>query len=102
MYFRGGGRTCPEPLLEIMMGSPGIDFFPTGKDVHGGVPILGPRVDGQVRFRDDDDAAYSVGVEQVKHALYDGCSAGDRRFFHDLLDSVRIIEDFAITTVELR
>jgi len=59
-------------------------------------------MDGQMGFRDHDNAAYSMGVEKVEYALYDGCSACDRRFFHDFLDSVRIIEGFAITPIEFR
>jgi hypothetical protein len=53
-------------------------------------------------FRDDHNAAYPVGVEEVEYALHDGCSAGDRRSFHDFLDAVRIIEGFAITTIKFR
>jgi hypothetical protein len=84
------------------MGSPGIHFFPTREDVHGGITILGPRMDGQMGFSDDYNAANSVGVEEVEYALNNGGSAGDRGTFHDPFDAVRIIEDFAITSIELR
>jgi hypothetical protein len=59
-------------------------------------------MDGQVRFRDDDNATYSVGVEEVENTLYYGCSTGDRRILHDFLDSITIIEDFAITPMKFR
>jgi hypothetical protein len=43
------------------------DFWAAaGEDVHGGVAMLGPGVDGEVTLCDDDHATDALGQEWVK------------------------------------
>ena len=59
-------RTCGKCGNE--QGHDGLgDFRATaGEDIHGGIAVLRPRVDGKVAFRDDDHAADTLRGEVVE------------------------------------
>src|SRR4030042_570388 len=53
-------------LLSDMIQSCLVVYVRTAKQVHGCVSVLGPGVNCKVRFRNDDNAADSLGTELVK------------------------------------
>jgi hypothetical protein len=48
-----------------------IHRFTAGEDIERGIAILRPRVNGDMTFSDDDDAADALRAEFVKHRIDD-------------------------------
>src|SRR5262249_14700744 len=67
----------------------------------GGVAILRPRVDGEVRLGDDDDAADSERVELVKYHVHDGGLRALGRLDHRRLHGFKAVERFCVAIEQL-
>lgn len=62
-----------------------------GVEVYSGVARLWPRMDREVRFLDDDDAADSLGREAVEGRCDDRRVGGERCALHGLFDVLKIV-----------
>src|SRR5438552_17469219 len=51
----------PEQLLEVVRCDVGLEHVAAGENVHGGVPMLGPCVNREVRLGNHDNSAHAVG-----------------------------------------
>ncbi len=67
--------------------------FSTGENIHRGVVILRPCVDGKMGLGDDNHPAYPEWVELMERDLDDGrlCLAGGAD--HNVPDAVQIMKD---------
>ena len=64
--------------------------------------MLGPRVDGHVRFRDNDHSANAMRAEGVKNVSYDRAVASPDCFQKQFLQCRRIVEQLGIAPVQLK
>ena len=61
--------------IMICISSLGIGFLSAGVDIHAGVAVFGPGVDGEVGFREEGDRADAATRELVDHD-FDQAGAG--------------------------
>jgi hypothetical protein len=97
-HGRPGG---PELLHEVVRGHLGLEDVAAGEDVDGGVAILRPRVNRQVRLGDDDDSADAERVELVKHDVDDGGLSPLGRFHHGRLHGVQTVDGLCVAVEQL-
>ena len=70
-YFTGFGSGGAELLRQEAVGLPWVHRVSAGEQVDGGVSVLGPRVDREMAFRYDHDAAHPMRAESMECALND-------------------------------
>jgi hypothetical protein len=96
--FARDATSC-EGAFEIFADAAMVQFRAAGKDVHRGVGMFGPGVDGYVRLRDDDDSADAVRAEIVKYGLnYFAAAFADCRA-KERFDGTRAPETMRIAAV---
>jgi len=71
-----------------------------GEDVHGREPVFRPRMNRDVRFRNDDDAADAVRAEVVKDFGDDGPVSRAHGIEQQWAKSVRVLKQRRLTTME--
>src|SRR5690242_3195330 len=96
---RGPGG--PELFHEVVGRHLGLEHLAAREHVDGGVPILGPGVDRQVRLGDDDDSADAERVELVKDHVDDGGLGSLRGFHHGRLHVVQTVDGFCVAVEQL-
>lgn len=60
------GLAGSKHFFKVGVGSERIDVTAAGKEVNGGVTVLGPGVDRHVRFGDDQYAGDTLGIVTMK------------------------------------
>lgn len=88
-------------LTDVFRAVHRIDCFAAGEYVQRGISELGPRVNGQMRLRNDDDAADSLWTELVKSYFPNLCPGCQSRAYHNVLNFADVIEDVWIASVDL-
>ena len=83
---------CCQNGAEMIANDGVIEFGATRKNVHGGIGVLGPGVDGDVAFGDDDDTAHSVRAEGVEDFRDDGAVAEANRFEEERFERGGIVQ----------
>ena len=79
----------------------GIEALPAAKDVHGGVAVLRPRVDADVRFGDGDETGHPHRMKLVE-TLAHNCGARLFRCPEDrAADEVEIVKQLAVAALQL-
>jgi hypothetical protein len=91
-----GGPGGPELLDQVVGRRLGLEHVAAGEDVHRSEAVFGPRVDGEVRLGDDDNAADAKRVELVKHDVDDGGLGALRRLHHGRLHGLKAVERFRV------
>src|SRR3970040_1749661 len=79
-----------------------MEGLAAGENIHGGVCVLGPCMDGEVGFRNDHDAADAEGAELVEMDADDGGFGDLGRRDHGLFHSLYITEELGVATVQLK
>lgn len=100
LHQRDLGR--PEQLLEIIRRDLGLEHVTAGEDVHGGVPVLRPCMNREVRLGNDDDSAHAVGTEFVKHGVDDRGAGPTGRFEHGGFHDLKAADGFRIAVEEIQ
>src|SRR4029453_6311417 len=72
------------------------------EDVHGGVPVLGPRVDREMGLGDHHHAGDPERVELVKDHVDDGGLRSLGGLHHRALHGLKAVEDLGAAVVELQ
>src|SRR5690606_14739 len=92
-----GGRT--ELLRHVVASLPRIHRLAAGKHIDGRVSEFGPRMDGQMRFGNDDHSADALRAELVERYLPNFRAAQKSSVHHDLLDGFAVVQDLRVTPV---
>jgi hypothetical protein len=96
-----GGAGRPQLLDEIVGGRLRLEDIAAGEHVDGGVAILRPGVDGEVRFGNDDDAADAERIELVEHHVHDGRLRALGRLDHGRLHGLEAVERLRVAVEQL-
>src|SRR5438093_301547 len=86
------GALGGELLDEVVGGDLGLQHLAAGEDVDGCVAVLGPRVDGEMGLRDDDDAADAERIELVEDDVDDGRLSQPRGLHQGALHSFQVVD----------
>lgn len=78
-----------------------MDAFAASEDVDRGVAVLGPDVDREMRFADDDHPGNAPGRELMKHRVDNRCARHVRCVGHRCSDPVEIIQAIAEAFVQV-
>jgi hypothetical protein len=91
--------SCSKLLDEVVASQSWLGFGATGEYIDRGVSQLGPRMDADVAFGEDDDACDTLWDKGVKKRFYDGCLGDASGFEHRRLDGFYVVETGFITFV---
>src|SRR5215469_6075807 len=87
-------------LGRMIASEPRIGMVSARVEIHRRVALLGPGMDGQMRFGKDDRAGYALGFESMKRALHNGGACGLGRTDHHCMDAVDIRKQHRVTARE--
>ena len=75
---------------------PGVDGVAAREKVCGGIAELGPRVDAEVAFLDDDDRGDAVGLEVVRVRTQDCGTSHSGCLAHRLLELRCVVQSVKV------
>src|SRR5436309_1782932 len=101
LHLDDRGAFGRELLDEVVGGDLRLEGFTTGEDVYRCVSVLGPGVDRQVGFRDDDDSADAERVELVKDDVDDGRLGPLRCLDQGPLDGLEVVDGVRVAVEHL-
>ena len=96
------GRPARAELLhKVVGGLRRLERLAAREDVHGGVPVLGPRVDREMGLGDHHHAGDPERVELVKHDVDDRGLRSLGGLHHRVLHGLKAVEDLGAAVVQL-
>jgi hypothetical protein len=71
----------------------------TGKDIHGGVTVFRPGVNGDMRLSNDHYTTNAVRAEGVKDFLHNNSTGADSALKQNGADAFSVVQNFCGATV---
>lgn len=92
---------CPKPIFDDRGNRVRLEPFTAGENIHRGKMVLGPRMNGDMGFRNNDDSADTVGLEGVKGLRDHGAFARHHGAKKEFADLQSVLEICGHTATEL-
>lgn len=96
-----GDVRCLQPFADSVLNRLLIQPGAAGEDIHRGKGVLGPGVNGDVGFGNDDDAADAMGAEIVEDLRHNGAIPRAHGIEEQGAKGVRIFQERGIAPVKL-
>ncbi len=87
-------------MLEQLVGNPRADGIAAGKQIDGSIAILGPGMNGEVAFLDNNHSRNPEGRKVVKRRADDGRACFFGGVDHTVFNAGNIVEDFGRAAVK--
>jgi hypothetical protein len=92
---------CVEGLSEMIANGGVVEFGAAGKNIDGGVAVLGPGVNRHMRFGYDHDAAYAIRTEVMEYSSNNASAAGADGGAKQRFDVPRPLEPARVAPIKI-
>ena len=101
LHFQRRGVLGFKAFGHVVISAPRVDLRAAGVNVYGSKIVFRPRVNGQVRFGDDDDAGNAVRVKGMENDVHNVRMRVFGGIDHDGFDFVHVVENFGVAVIQL-